>query len=291
MRMPTVIIVAGLITACSTVETNPQVTQGQSEQNFTEPCCSQFSQLQYSQLDDKNKMTLTLTPTSKVVQFTTGRSYVEGIQIPLSSTPITVTVQSSVQRQSVLVPSVVILNEHFETIDALDSTAMNYSPQQLLGSASYTGEIVLPVRYLDGSKPAYLVVFTTSSDRNGSTKIENPNDMAIQAGNIEANIAQNSDYRIAHSSVGSVVVKMDLTRVEQVKEHLDRQTQATHYVDTLATSSDQAEQNAYQNSIKNAVKQGDFSKALAYVEEAEKSGIIGMRSVFITEMKRYSEAK
>lgn len=291
MRMPTAIVIAGLLTACSTLDANPPTSKLQSEQNLKEQCCSLLSQLEYTQLESKDSSTLRLSPSSKVIQFATGKSYAEGIHIPVSLSPTTVAIQSSVEGQSVLVPSTVILNEQFQIIDALDSTAMHYSPRQLLGSASYTGEITLPVRYLDGSRPTYLVVFTTSRDRNGSTKIENPNDMAIQAGNIEANIAQNTDYRLAHSAIGSVTIKMDLTRVEQVKDQLERQTQATHYVDTRSEDISQTVQSAYHNSIKNAVEQGNFSKALAYVEEAEKSGITGMRSVFISEMKRYSETQ
>lgn len=292
MRMPTAIMFAGLLTACSTIDSHHSdggTTKPTRHHSMSEQCCSQLSELSYLSLKESDNVTLTLSHSSHVVQFSTGNSYAEGVQIPTSSSPIKLTIQSSIEHQSILIPSVLILNDRFQAIDSLDSSAMSYQPRQLLSSAGYSGEMILPERYINGSKPAYLVVFTTKVDTQGDTPIEKPNDMAIQAGNVEANIAHNTDYRIPHSEVGSVVINMDLTRVEQVSEQIERQTEATSYLNEEPESNNQALLSAYHTNIKVAVEQGNFSKALGYVEEAEKLGITGMREQFVSEMKYYAD--
>ncbi len=288
MKKSILAVAITLLAGCSNTQHNA-LSGEQLDATFQTNCCTPLADINYQSLPEDNELQLKINSMSPVAQFSTGKSFVEGIELPYSTTPIQVTIESNPSQRSVFVPSLIILNDQFKAIDTLESEQLVYQSRELLNQAGYVGEIELPRRYTDGSRPAYIVVFTTTQDMNNTTPIEEPSDMALQAGDIEANIAHNTNLELTHSAVGSIAITFDLNRTSTVENQIERQQKVEKIVATTEKTHTAVVEEVYHNSIKQAVSEGNFTAALAYVEEAEKNGIVGTRETFIAEMKRYQE--
>lgn len=253
-------------------------------------CCTTLPSVHYQELTESNRIKLVVDKHSQVANFSSGDSFVSGVKLPYSNSPIEVTIDAPVERRTIFIPSLLILDDQYQPVDALDSSQLEYRPSNLIDKRGYTGTIVLPTRYVSGSRPAYILVFTTQDDQQNTTPIEKPSDMAIQAGDTEANIAHNTNYELRHSPTGSVHLTFNLERRATIDEQVERENKVAGYMNTKVDKGPQkTREDMYHNSIKQAVEEGDFTKAMGYVEEAEKEGISRARETFISAMKHYQE--
>ncbi|WP_250133561.1 hypothetical protein [Vibrio crassostreae] len=120
----------------------------------------------------------------------------------------------------------------------------------------------------------------------------------MRSGDIQANIAHNTDYAIPHSAIGKVSFDFEFTAVTTVVEEQNRQKrvqqiipEATAIKSDLLTENPLNQKEVYSTLIENSVSSGDFSAALTYVEESERLGIEGMRNTFVDAMKQYQKAQ
>lgn len=294
MKTPiTIALTALMLSACTSTEPSrvykPTHKLDQQQLTTAVQCCSSLNTMAYQALPDSGKITLNITNSSPIVQLNTGYSFVEGIELPNTASSIRVRVHSQVEHTSVFIPSILVLNAQFEALDIIDGEAIEYHSTDLFDTAGYAGDITLPARYVSGERAKFLVVFTTEKDASGSTEPEKPSDMAIRTGDIEANIAHNTNHQIPHAYTGSVRLHVNLERMDSAKSQVERQQKLNQVVSSNDGAKAVAVHTVYHDSVKYAVQSGDFAKALAYVEEAEAQGIQGVREVFIAEMKNYQE--
>ncbi|RBW65658.1 hypothetical protein DS893_08445 [Vibrionales bacterium C3R12] len=298
--MKNVIIVPAILalSACTTTTNSPArfyvTAPGVEELKSDDHCCSQLNTIHYQPVTRNGEHRLSIALTSPKVVFKSGRSFVEGIQLPASLTPISFSVHSNITT-SAFVPSILVLDDQYQPLDVIDEQSIHYQAQGLLNSARYTGDIELNQRYKNGKSPAYLVVFTTKEAIETESPVGEPSDMAMRSGDIQANIAHNTDYSIPHSTIGNVYFTFNFEALatpasEELRE--ERINDTVTKKDALATphQTAESEENVYTELVENAVKSGNFSTALAYVEESERLAISGVRATFIQAMKQYEEA-
>ncbi len=283
---PLSMVLIGLLTACSAHKA--PLHESYSSLAKAEQCCVSLESVQYQDLGDKHHVSLNVSQDSRIIELSSGFSRVQGIKLPKSEGEIRVSIHSIAEFDSVFVPSILVLDSNQNPLDLIESNRMSYQPLTILNKPGFSGEFTLPHRYLSGQSPAYLLVFTTQKDIEGKTRIAEPNDMAIFSGDIEANIAHNTEHFIPHTTTGIIELSLEYQKHTSIAKQIDKQQQARA---TLTPEQVQLSNKVaiYHANIKSAVQTGKFDRALAYVEEAEREGIDSARSVFIDEMKHYQE--
>lgn len=289
------------LSACSTVTESPiiyhKTSPGLESLQNNENCCETLSNIQYQNIANPQDTFVSITTASPKVEFKSGRSFAEGIKLPTTLDAIRFSLTSNAG-YSAFVPSLLVLDQNYQPLDIIGNESIKYQPLSLLDGAQYGAQIELQERYLNGEAPAYLVVFTTSEALAETTPVEKPSDMAMRSGDIQANIAHNTDYAIPHSAIGKVSFDFEFTAVTTVVEEQNRQKrvqqiipEATAIKSDLLTENPLNQKEVYSTLIENSVSSGDFSAALTYVEESERLGIEGMRNTFVDAMKQYQKAQ
>jgi maltose operon protein len=289
----------GGITGCTTTSDSfssfHTKALGLEELKQNNNCCAQLGDINYQIVSAPGEQELNILTTSPKVAFKSGRSFAEGLQLPATLDTITFSVHSNVGASS-FVPSILVLDDQYQPLAVIDDPTIQYQPLGLLNSARYMGEIELPQRYVNGKIPTYLVVFTTKKSLSSQSPVEKPSDVAIRAGDIQANIAHNTDYTIPHAAIGKVTFQFDFEplatatsehlREERVKEIVEEKSNITTL---MPIQNDTNQADLYTELVEYAVKSGDFAKALAYVEESERLGMTDMRNIFVKAMKQYED--
>lgn len=289
------------LSACSTVTESPvsyhKTSPGLESLQNNENCCESLNTIQYQSITNPEETSVSITTASPKIEFKSGRSFAGGLKLPTTLDAIRFSMTSNAN-YSAFVPSLLVLDKNYQPLDVIGNESIKYQPLSLLDGAQYGAQIELQERYLNGEAPAYLVVFTTSEALAETTPVEKPSDMAIRSGDIQANIAHNTDYAIPHSAIGKVSFDFKFTAVTTVVEEQNRQKRVQQIIpEATAAQSDLLTENTlnkkevYQTLIENSVSSGDFSAALTYVEESERLGIEGMRNSFVDAMKQYPKAQ
>lgn len=290
-----------VLSSCSTVTESPigyhKTSPGLKSLQSNENCCKNLNNIQYKSILSPQKTLISITTSSPKVQFKSGRSFAEGIKLPTTLNAIRFSITSNAN-YSAFVPSLLILDQNYQPLDVIGNESIKYKPMKLLTGAQYGAQIELQKRYLNGEAPAYLVVFTTSKALAESTFVEKPTDLAVRSGDIQANLAHNTDYAIPHSAIGKVTLDFEFTAITTIVEEQNRQNRVQQVTPkSTAINSDLLKEKTlnqkaiYQTLIQNSVLLGNFSTALTYVEESELLGIKGMRNIFIDAMKQYPKSR
>ncbi|MGF1711506.1 MalM family protein [Vibrio kagoshimensis] len=295
--IPTVL----MLNACSTATESPvsyhKSSPGLESLQNSENCCETLSTIQYQSVTNPERTFVSITTASPRVEFKSGRSFAGGLKLPTTLDAIRFSVTSNAN-YSAFVPSLLVLDQNYQPLDVIGNETIKYQPLSLLDDAQYGAQIELQERYLNGEAPAYLVIFTTSEALAETTPVEKPSDMAIRSGDVQANIAHNTDYAIPHSAIGKITFDFDFTAITTVAEEQKRQNrvqqilpESTIAQSDLLTENTLIKKEVYKTLIENSVSSGDFSAALTYVEESERLGIEGMRNTFVDAMKQYQKAQ
>jgi hypothetical protein len=179
-----------------------------SELDSVTPCCSDYSELGYVNLNSAKKE-FSINATSQVFNFSTGNSFVLALDISSFSGVNRVRVTSKVQNTAFF-PIVEVLNENFQVI---------------AGSSNESTEFVHPSSFTDGyyrvrvneidKNASYLLVYTSRSKLDKATPRINYSSTLAELGQTQANIDSLVSSSIPFSSIGKVIVSVETDGLEK----------------------------------------------------------------------------
>jgi len=264
-------------------------------------CCASLNELDYQPLPQPGKFDFNITQENAVFNFSTGKSFVQGIALPQANGSFKITVSAPIIA-SVFVPTILILDEHYKPIQVYGEETINYDRASLLNVDRYFGKIELPAVQADGRQAKYLIVLTTKEAMKKTTKLAEPDASAETLGRADTISRIYLDQPVPHTAIGVVRLDFDYkpsthssaqnmvteaaTENQQKAEALlveEKQTAVP------VNSTIQPETEAmFIQLIDQAIKNGDSSKALRFVEEAEAAGSSKARDALFDAMKKYS---
>jgi len=269
-------------------------------------CCDSLSELDYQLITQPGKVEFTITPQNEAFNFRTGKSFVKGIALPQVNGPIKVAISSPIV-SSVFVPTVLVLDEQYKPIQVYGEETINYDAGSLLNVDRFFGDIELPAVYQDGKKAKYLLVFSTTEAMKGTTKIDPPDPKVAELGSETSIVKMYNDQPVPHTAIGVFKLAFDYTpssrtsaqyMVAESSTNSTRQKAEAMVADkgvaeevvtgAAAAGAIQPETEAmYSQLIEQAVKKGELSKAVSFVEEAERAGSKTARDTLIDVLKKY----
>lgn len=280
------LLLAGLLaTGCTSVESAHSLVGREPISSFQQqaivgrqqltqaPAVPTFNKLTYQPLNEESKW-IQIGSNNQVFSFETGKSYVTAFLLPTQPQSIHIKLTVPVDF-SLFLPSVMILDENFATLQVVPSAKFANVSDNLMAGQNLQGEFTVPVS-IGSSRPAYMLIYTTTQDMQSTTKI-NPDVLqrAMQHDRT-TDVARFLNSEVPHAATG----RLHLT--------FDYQTDLTaapskQYVSPAATTlgsvSPTSEQGYYQR-IRDAVAKKEYEKALALVQAAKKAGFTHAQDVF-----------
>lgn len=267
-------------------------------------CCDSLSDLNYQVITKPGKFDFVITSQNETFNFTTGKSFVKGIALPATDGAIKIAV-SSPMLASVFVPTILILDEQHKPLQLYGKETIKYDSASLLNVDRLFANIELPTVFADGRRAKYLLVLTTEEAMQGTTKLAPPEQSAAEVGRANLVYKMYKNEPLPHTATGVVRLAFDYKPSSR--------TSATGIVAEAPTDSKKAQsmvaaegiaaatttgavinnsiqpesETMFLTLIEQAVKDGDYKKALRFVEEAERSGSAKAQDALIKAMKKY----
>ncbi len=267
-------------------------------------CCESLSGLDYQKITKPGKFDFNVTQENAAFQFTTGKSFVQGLSLPQANGAIKIAISAPIVA-SVFVPTVLILDEQYKPMQVYGEDTIKYDSGSLLNVDRFFGKIELPALFADGRQAKYLLVFTTEEAMQGTTKLAEPYAPAEKLGRMDIVSRIHLDQPLPHTAVGVFRLAFDYlpssqTSAEDMVEGttdssqkaeallVEKSVTAAAVTGTAVSSTIQPETEAmFIQLIEQAIKNGDSKKALLFVEEAELAGSTKARDALFDAMKKY----
>jgi len=269
-------------------------------------CCDLLSEIDYQLITQPGKFDFTVTSQNEAFKFSTGKSFVKGIALPPADGIIKVAISSPIV-SSVFVPTLLVLDEQYKPIQVYGEETINYDGGSLMNVDRFFGNIELPSVYQDGRKARYLLVLTTQEAMKGTTTLTPPDPKAAELGR-ESDIGKiYNDQPVPHTATGVFRLAFDFTpsrnlSAQNMMPETPRSSQkaeamvsemgvAAKAVSGAAVGSaiQPESELMYNHLIEKAAKKGELSKAVSFVEEAERAGSETARDTLIDAMKKAQE--
>jgi maltose operon protein len=243
-------------------------------------CCTNFSTIRYDTIAQPGQYDYLISNENQAFSFTTGKSFVQGLELPKTEGEINVTI-SSVVMSSVFIPSVLILDAQFKPIRLIADEQIKYAKATILNSDRYIGQFTLQ----ENERAKYVLIFTTEQAMNGETQLEPLAQEALSSGAAKVAERVYINHPVSHSSVGAVRIAVDFvldSRVGEVnlKSEIGVMSDTTHLANEIITVESETKA-MFTQLIRQAVKSGDLNKAMNMVQEAERAGFSESRQVLI----------
>ncbi|GLS91249.1 hypothetical protein GCM10007916_23180 [Psychromonas marina] len=264
-------------------------------------CCESLSTLDYHPIVEPGKFDFTVTEESTAFKFSTGKSFVQGFTLPKANGVINVTISAPIVT-SVFVPTALILDEQYKPMQVYGSETIKYDASSLLNVDRFFGEIALPAQFSDGRQAKYLLILTTDEAMQNTTELAEPYAPAESLGRTDIVSRIYLDKPIPHTATGVFRLALDYlpssqhsanTMIQQTSNDVSqKQADAVLVQDktTVAKVTIQPETEAmFIGLIDQAVKNGDSTKALQFVDEAELAGSTKARDALFEAMKKYQK--
>ncbi|MDX1302150.1 MalM family protein [Photobacterium sp.] len=259
---------AALLTGC--VSTAENIDTSPTNQATGEvQAASSFSSIEWKPLSIPSSVIFKLNAQSQALQSTLSAGPVAAFSVPANRGAITIQLKSFAN-STIYAPTVVILNENNEIIEQFDTSLFVYKPASMLDDDMLEGNFTFIPQITD--KEVRILILTKPGDLQQSTELLHPaKAFAIARHTVPPEIpnpiAQHSPYGSFYLHVSSP--QIDNAAVSFSKPVVD---QAPTTVET---------QGYYLNSIQTAVNNGDISKAMKLLDEAELLGIKDAKETFI----------
>ncbi|MDG3086044.1 MalM family protein [Vibrio hannami] len=294
--------VSALLIGCSTTDVQPMVSAEQSMQLLqkAEVCCTSFGQLDYESIEQPGLYDFALTPDSQALELSTGKSFVQGVRLPSNAVEGIKVKVISTFNDSVYVPNVMLLDEHFNPVTTFGSEDIDYDSGSIFNGDQFEREIKISEAHLHSGRVEYLLVYTTKKDMEEVTILPKLDQGTIRVGR-HNEPRMFDDVVIEHSALGSFQIKFSYSKLTEVKlasdnaPSIENAVVAAPVVLPLATKSEvsspvdtiQLETEAmYIELVEKAVRENQIDKALRFVEEGEKAGSSKLRDVFFDALKQ-----
>ena len=170
------LLVSVIAAGCTLQPVTPPDQISQPEQSLAQAslCCESFAELAFKKLPPKFEARLKLDKADPVVNFSTGRSYVEPILLPENPGSILLQIDTLVSRKSLrkpwtaFYPVVTLLDDQYRAIATLDKLPFQY--HSTLGLWRKLRIVVtIDDRY---PKPTYALIHTSDERLNQSLSVQ-----------------------------------------------------------------------------------------------------------------------
>ncbi|WP_019616534.1 MalM family protein [Psychromonas ossibalaenae] len=267
-------------------------------------CCDSLSKLDYQQITQPGKFDLNVTQENAAFNFSTGKSFVQGFSLPKVNGTIKIAISAPIVA-SVFVPTVLILDQQYKPMQVYGAETIKYDSGSLLNVDRFFGKIELPAVFADGRQAKYLLVLTTEEAMKGTTKLAEPYAPAETLGHTDIVKRIHVAQPLPHTAIGVFRLAFDYlpnsstsaqNMVEKTVADDSQQKAQALLVEQNVTASAavsraiQPETEAmFMDLIDQAVKNGESSKALRFVDEAELAGSTKARDALFDAMKKYQK--
>ncbi|ABM02414.1 hypothetical protein Ping_0560 [Psychromonas ingrahamii 37] len=251
-------------------------------------CCDSLSELNYQIITEAGKFDFVITPQNEAFNFTTGKSFVKGIALPVVDGTIKMTLSSPIAA-GVFVPTLLILDEQHKALQRYSEETIKYDSASLLKADRLFADIEFPAVFADGRRAKYLLVLTTEEAMQSTTKLAPQKQLAAEVGRADLFY---KTQPIAHTATGVVRLTFDytpgsrnlatriVTEAPNGSQKAQVKVAAQSITATVATEAGAVINNSIQPEseamfltlIEQAVKDGDYEKALRLVKQAERAG-------------------
>ncbi|RKR03326.1 maltose operon protein [Kushneria sinocarnis] len=176
-RAPLALLTSGLLitlSGCAAMSSpttsTPSVATGQQALSRAADCCDSLASLPYQSLQNRQSLTLTFDANTPAHHFSDGKSFFHAFALPDSQQPVVLQISSPIEQEQVVAPTLLLLDDNFQPVRRLGSDQLTYQGPNGFRDARLGGAVsVMP-----GPDAAYIVLYTSDSDRAGSTSYENP---------------------------------------------------------------------------------------------------------------------
>lgn len=284
------------------------------------PCCTAPQQLQYTVIDPKFNDLVLIDGSKQLVDFKSGRSFVEAWRLPANRAGYGIVIDSLIRNEEIFSPALLLLDAQFNAVQYVAPDQFVYVAAKGMSEDRLHYTLNIPPEL--GAE--YLVILTTDEALAGSTEYIHPARAYALAQNMADPRVANP--RAKHSPTGLLDIKIEGTFVTPVtaqKDVVERwvgslwgddktaapavtvvsaeqaaravpdssspviaPAAATAVAVTASPGSMLAETEAMYNSlISKAVAAREIDKALKLVEEAERAGSASARTLFVEQVK------
>ncbi|WP_040240795.1 MalM family protein [Chromohalobacter japonicus] len=257
--------------------------QSQQALNRAADCCDTLAALPYRSLAVGESQSLTLDTQAPMHRFEDGASYFQAFELPPTREPLTFKLTSTIAKDQVFAPTVLILDEDFQPTQRVASDKFDYlSPNGFAGARLGATFDITP-----GPDAAYLVIYSNETARQGTTQYESAEKVYARVRGLA--LPPGPDPIAEHTATGNVTLESEsresggglLTPI--LGSHADSVTE-THTAPSrdkqASPSSDAASAPDfdYRRMINAALKADDIELAMQLAERAEREGHSGTRA-------------
>ncbi|KTS27944.1 maltose operon protein MalM [Pantoea sp. BS_8] len=224
---------------------------------------------------------------------------VAAYSLPATLGELTITLSSEVQDNQVFAPNVLVLDEHLRPAAWFPSRWFTYQQPGVMAADRLEG--VMKLTPVPGQQKIYLLVFTTEKDLTQTTTLLDPAKAYARGTghavpDIPDPVARHSlsgrlKINVSTSSASSILVgplfgasRSTPVTVGQTQPAVQA-AQPTAAPDTKSQPLVTDTESYFNQSIRQAVAQGNIDKALKLLDEAERLGSPSARKTFISSVK------
>ena len=217
-----------------------------------------------------------ITADSPIVHFPEGNSFTAALLLPERMSSFTFSLDSITGR-TVFVPSVLFLDKNFQEIARIDDVELNNKALSL--QKNFTEEMANNARYV--------LVYTKDSVLDGKTALR---DIAREYEEAKGNELSEIEYPrpyAKHSPIGNInVLIKDVYFSAETLNAIANETATNNAASSVAAVVILSDTEAfYLEQISKALKEGNDSRALSLVEEAERAGSTKARSHYENQLE------
>ncbi|WP_434354949.1 MalM family protein [Parasalinivibrio latis] len=250
-------------------------------------CCTDYSQFGWIPLNGE-ELDVTIDSRSPVASFDGGKSYFVAFSMPESIDRLQVDLTSWMSSEGVFAPKILLLDSRFKPVKTIDLDAFAVRPSDMFHLSGYHNRFVI-----DRNETPYMVVYSPEKYRQGSITIPHPE--RVRAEELGMARPMVTDPVIQHAKFGSLELDLKpLTlrayRIEEKPanaspvEHSKAKVETAGVMKTPVSMMSESEA-FYNGKIEQAVKAGDISLALKWLDEAKRAGSKTAESTFINLVK------
>lgn len=250
-------------------------------------CCNSLSDLNFQQIKQPGKIEFNITDKNQAFTFNTGKSFVKGFTLPKINGDIKITLSTPII-ESVFVPTVLVLDEHYEPINVYGKDTFVYDKASVLNVDRYFGQIKLSDTQIKNHQAKYLIILTTEEAMQDTTTLPKPNSSAIELGRAETVYKIETNKPIPHTAIGAVKLSIDYKGGDNAFAQNMVTTHSDESKITIPLIQPETE-SMYIELIDLAIKNGNLEKAQRFVEEAERAGSNKARDALLDAQKKYTK--
>lgn len=254
-----------------------------------------LQRLSWQPVDTSRVQSTLLTPGGTQLNVAGISGPVAAYSLPANQGELTVTLSSEVAHNQVFAPNVLVLDENLRPAAWFPSRFFSYQQPGVMSADRLEG--VMKLTPALGQQKIYLLVFTTAQDLSQTTTLVDPAKAYARGTghavpDIPDPIARHGlegkiKLKVSTSSASSILVgplfgssgpaPVTVGNTQPVAQTATRTAPAAPLVDDT--------ESYFNQSIRQAVEQGNIDKALKLLDEAERLGSTSARKTFISSVK------